>query len=198
MLESLVNYINAHPDLLLISVFLVALCESLAVIGLLVPGVGLITAISVLAGNNATPVMMLLSSAMLGAFLGDLISYILGRLCHPYLASTWPFTKHPHWINDGEHFFNKHGGKSIFIGRFIGPNLLFIPLVAGIINKNFHNFILLNALSAVAWGLVYLLPGYYLGENIKLDWLFGWQGLLVLAITSLVAVFTTLKLKKKS
>jgi len=198
MLDSLIEFLNANPDFLLISVFMVALCESLAVIGLIVPGVGLITAISILAGNTATPVLLLLSSAMLGAFIGDLLSFILGRYCQPHLTNIWPFTKHPNWINDGESFFKHHGGKSIFIGRFIGPIRPFIPMVAGMMKMNFHHFLILNGLSAVAWGVVYLLPGYYLGESLNLDWLFSWQGILILVIASLIAFAITLNIKKST
>jgi len=198
MLETILSFLQSHTEYLLFAIFAIALFESLAVVGIIVPGVGLIAAISVMAGNTQTPVLLLLISAISGAFLGDLISFFIGRYCQPYLPNTWPFSKHPNWIIDGERFFHYHGGKSIFLGRFIGPIRPFIPMVAGMMKMNFHHFLLLNVLSAIAWGLVYLLPGYYLGEQLEVAWLFSWQGLSVLILISAIAIWISLLLKKKS
>lgn len=195
-LESTLTFFNGNPEYILLGVFIVALCESLAVVGIIVPGVGLITAMSVLAGNTQVPVLLLLACAMTGAFLGDFISFMIGRYCQSFLPSIWPFKRNPQWLNNGEAFFARHGGKSIFLGRFIGPIRPFIPMVAGMMNMNFHHFLLLNLLSAVAWGAVYLLPSYYLGEHINVSWLFGWQGLLALSVISAIALWFSFLFKR--
>lgn len=197
MIDSLIAFLNAHPEYLLLSIFIVAMCESLAVVGIIVPGVGLITAISVLAGHSAMPILLLVPTAMLGAFLGDIISFFIGRFCQPYLPKTWPFTTHPQWIKDGEHFFERHGGKSIFFGRFIGPIRPFIPMVAGMMKMNIQHFLLLNGLSAIAWGCIYVMPAYYLGEALDIKWLFSWQGITILIAISAIAILVSMSLKRK-
>ncbi len=64
--------------------------------------------------------------------LGDAISYWLG-LRYGHLTETrWPFTRHPELLPRGYAFFDRHGVKSVFIGRFFGPLRAVIPLVAGI------------------------------------------------------------------
>ena len=163
----------------------------------MVPGVGLITAMSILAANLNIPASFILVCAILGAFIGDLISYLFGRLCQPYLPNLWPFKQHPNWISDGEHFFQRHGGKSIFIGRFIGPIRPFIPMVAGMMKMKFQYFLLLNGFSAVLWGILYLLPSYYLGEQFDIHTLFTWQGFVILTAISIIAVLVSLRLKRR-
>ncbi|GAA6135028.1 hypothetical protein NBRC116188_18180 [Oceaniserpentilla sp. 4NH20-0058] len=197
MFEDSLSFLNQNPEYLLFSVFLVAMCESLAVVGIIVPGVGLITAISVLAGNVNTPIIWFLLCAISGAFIGDVLSFGFGRYCQPYLTAIWPFSKHPSWITDGEYFFHRHGGKSIFLGRFIGPIRPFIPMIAGMMKMNTQHFLLLNGLSAIAWGLIFTLPSYYLGENLDLKWLFSWQALLILTVMSLIAIAVSLLIKQK-
>lgn len=197
MIDSFITWLSVHPDYIFIAIFLVALSESLAVVGIIVPGVGLITAASMMAGNLQLNAWVLVSSAMIGAFLGDAISFYFGRVFQPHLPNLWPFKQHPHWINNGHDFFMRHGGKSIFFGRFIGPIRPFIPMVAGMMAMPHHRFFLLNGLSAIAWGIVYILPSYYLGEQLNIKWLLSWQGLLGLIVVSSVALAVSYLLKGK-
>ncbi|MGK0444264.1 MAG: undecaprenyl-diphosphatase [Bermanella sp.] len=195
MIDNLLSFLSLHPEYIFLAVFCVALCESLAVVGIIVPGVGLITAASMMAGNLQLNVWVLLLCAISGAFLGDLISFYFGRIFQPFLPNIWPFKQNPQWINNGHDFFMRHGGKSIFFGRFIGPIRPFIPMVAGMMAMPIKRFLLLNGLSAIAWGLAYLLPGYYLGEQLDIKWLFSWQGIAILVVVSAVALIVSYRLK---
>ncbi|WP_283789592.1 DedA family protein [Bermanella sp. WJH001] len=197
MIDSVVVFLSQNPEYIFITVFIVALCESLAVVGIIVPGVGLITAASIMAGNLQLDVFLLLVCAITGAFMGDVASFYLGRFFQPNLPNIWPFKQHPSWINNGHDFFAQHGGKSIFFGRFIGPIRPFIPMVAGMMAMPQNYFMLLNGLSAIAWGLVYLLPSYYLGEQLNIEWLLSWQGILALGVISAIAVLVSILLKTK-
>ena len=197
MIDSVVVFLSQNPEYIFITVFIVALCESLAVVGIIVPGVGLITAASIMAGNLQLDVFLLLVCAITGAFMGDVASFYLGRFFQPNLPNIWPFKQHPSWINNGHDFFAQHGGKSIFFGRFIGPIRPFIPMVAGMMAMPQNYFMLLNGLSAIAWGLVYLLPSYYLGEQLNIEWLLSWQGILALGVISAIAVLISILLKTK-
>ncbi len=198
MLDSSLDFLTQHPEYILFAAFAVALTESLAVVGIIIPGVGLITAISVLAGNLQLNVTALVLAAIMGAFMGDALSYYLGRVFQPHLPYIWPFKQHPHWIESGTHFFQRHGGKSIFFGRFIGPIRPFIPMVAGMMGMQQKPFFILNFASAVLWGMLYLLPAYYLGESIDLAGLFSWQGITILSVISLIALYISYRLKHKS
>ena len=59
----------------------------------------------------------------------------------------------------------------------------------------YKRFMLLNGLSAIAWGVAYLLPSYYLGEQLNIKWLLSWQGLLALVVVSMIALLVSYVLK---
>lgn len=143
--------------------FTVAFLESLAIIGTIVPGSITMTAIGMLIGSSVLPFSMTLLWATTGAFAGDLIGYGLGSYYNERLRNMWPFKKHPQWLEAGESFFHKHSGKSILIGRFIGPLRSIIPLIAGLLHMPLLRFCLAAIPAAFLWAVAYMLPGILLG-----------------------------------
>lgn len=197
MVETLTLFVENNIQYLIWIIAFIAMVESLAVVGIIVPGIGLLASLSILAGHAQVNVYAMLGLAVIGAILGDGISFIIGRVFRNKLHFMWPFTKYPHWIDNGEAFFNKHGGKSIFIGRFIGPVRPFIPMVAGMLNMDSKRFLLLNVLSALCWAPVYLLPGYLFGKWIPLSSLFSWEAIAILTVASLIAIAVTWQMRHK-
>lgn len=192
-----IQYIHQWPSAVLALVFIIACAESLAVVGLLVPGVGLLLAIGAVSGQAQLNIYALLLAGVLGAITGDSLSFLLGRWFRPSLPG-WPlFRKHPHWLSDGEVFFARYGGLSIFLGRFIGPLRPFIPLTAGMLGMRKDLFFSLNVLSALLWAPVYLLPGYLAGEYLPWQAWLGWKGGLLLAGMTLLALLCAGLMHKK-
>jgi membrane protein DedA with SNARE-associated domain len=113
--------------------FVVAFGESLVFVSLLFPGTALLIAAGALTPGDALPIASLLTGAVLGAIAGDGVSFWIGRRFGHALNQVWPFTRHPQLIPSGISFFQRHGGKSVFIGRFFGPVRATIPLAAGIL-----------------------------------------------------------------
>lgn len=153
------------PLWLLPLISLVSLLESLAIIGLIVPGVALLAALCWLAGSAGLSVPLMLLGGFCGAVLGDWISFRLGRHALPWLKQRRLLQRHPQWIPRGEAFFHRYGGSSVLLGRFVGPLRPLIPLVAGSLQMPAQRFLLFNLLSALAWAPLYLLPAYWLGEQ---------------------------------
>lgn len=196
MLETLIVFLTNHPHYIYVCIFAIAMLESLAVVGIILPGVALLSAVCILAGELHLPIAYILLSAMLGAIIGDALSFMLGQFFEDKLHRFWPFRTHPHWIQNGHDFFLHHGGKSIFLGRFIGPLRPFIPLAAGMLQMPANRFYALNALSAVCWAPLYTLPAYYFAQVINIKQLFSWQGIAVLALVSGVAVLSSVIMKR--
>ncbi|WP_340162872.1 DedA family protein [Billgrantia tianxiuensis] len=124
------------PQMLLLIVGAIALLESLALVGLLLPGVVLITAAASLAGHQDMAVSSLLLAAFIGAVLGDGISFSLGYTQRERVTRLWPLSRHPEWLARGARFFQRYGSLSVFFGRFVGPVRPVIPLIAGMLHMS--------------------------------------------------------------
>ncbi len=164
MLSDLTQWLGAHTQWLGVAIFLVSLTESLAVAGLVVPGVFLLFAFAALAASADMPLLEAIAWAFCGAVIGDLLSFALGRWFHQDIRRLSLFRRHPQWIDRGERFFRRYGWVSVVLGRFIGPIRPIIPLVAGMFDMPAWRFVAINLLSALAWAPAYLIPGYSAGR----------------------------------
>lgn len=120
--------------------------ESLALVGLLVPGVVLITAAASMAGHQMVALPWLIGAAFAGAVLGDGLSYFLGYRHRDTVVTRWPLSLHPEWLGRGARFFERYGIYSVFIGRFVGPVRPIIPLIAGMMHMPARTFLLANVI----------------------------------------------------
>lgn len=164
--QPFLDWITAHPTWSGFIVFLISLSESLAIVGLVVPGIVMMTAIGGMMGSGHLPFWETLSWAILGAIAGDGISYWLGYHYHEHLRDFWPFKQFPKLLARGEAFFRHHGGKSIIFGRFVGPVRPMIPVIAGMMDMSPKRFLFFNILSALAWAPLYSLPGILIGASL--------------------------------
>lgn len=160
---ALKTWLIEHPDWIVLLVFAMSALEAVAFIGIAIPGVAALFALTLIAGSAGLDFWLILASGILGAMVGDGISFLLGKVFKHRIETVWPFRKHPQWLAGGEAFFERHGGKSIIIGRFIGPLRTFVPLAAGILNMPAWRFLWMNFVSAIAWAPFHILPGYGLG-----------------------------------
>ncbi|MCL6269101.1 VTT domain-containing protein [Sansalvadorimonas sp. 2012CJ34-2] len=180
-LSEAMHWLQLHKDWLALIIAAVAFLESLALVGLVLPGVVLLFAAATIAGSGVLDIWSTLLAGFIGAVLGDGISFILGQVFHKRIRGWWLFRSHPEWLEEGESFFHKHGGASIALGRFIGPVRPVIPLVAGMLGMSAKYFYFINIISSVVWSPVYLLPGYLIGASVH------WQEHIPLSLVYLVA-----------
>ena len=166
--QQLLEWVAANPHWAGVIVFSMAFAESLAVVGMVVPGVAVMFAIGALIGAGALDFQSMVIWSVLGAVAGDGLSFWLGKKYQRQLTSLWPFSKHPAMLEKGISFFQRYGGKSVVIGRFFGPVRAVIPLVAGMMNMPATSFLFANVLSALIWAPAYLLPGMAFGASMEL------------------------------
>lgn len=159
MIDALLQWTAAHQGWAGLIVFVTACAESLAVVGLFIPGVVLMFGIGAMITVGSLEFLPTVAWAAAGAIVGDGLSYLLGRVYHQQLRTLWPFRTHPKLIARGNDFFARHGGKSILLGRFVGPIRPVIPAIAGMLNMPAGRFFAINILSALLWAPAYLLPG---------------------------------------
>jgi membrane protein DedA with SNARE-associated domain len=166
--DTLLTIIDHHPIIAYTAVFLVSFSESLALVGLLVPGTVIMFGVGAIVAAGSLGLKLVLVLAAAGAIAGDGVSYWLGRHYQEALRSIWPFRRYPEMFKKGETFFHRHGGKSILFGRFVGPVRPVIPVVAGMLGMGPGQFAVVNVLSAIGWAFVYLLPGFFFGTSLAL------------------------------
>lgn len=164
---ALQHWLLQNPAWVAAAIALIAFAESVAIVGIAVPGVALLGAASFVAGTGTLSLPASLGAAFAGAVVGDGVSFLLGRVFHQDIKRAWPFRTHPDWIANSERFFARHGPMSVAIGRFVGPIRPVIPLVAGMANMRTPTFFLINVLSALAWAPVYIAPGHALGAAVE-------------------------------
>ncbi|KAA6185199.1 membrane-associated protein [Thiohalocapsa marina] len=167
-IQTLLQWVQANPGWAYAAVFLAAFAESLAIVGVMVPGVAIMLGAGALIATDALQFWPACLAAVAGAVLGDGLSYWLGHHYRHRIRHWWPFSRHPRQLDQGMAFFRRHGTKSVVIGRFFGPVRAVVPLVAGMLAMPPSRFVAANVASALAWAPAYLAPGIAFGASLQL------------------------------
>ncbi len=148
-------------------IFSVAMVESLAIVGIVVPGVAIMFAIGTLISNGTLDLFTTTLWAAAGASVGDGLSFALGKLYKEKIYTVAWFEKRPSFLQKGHRFFEKYGVFSILIGRFVGPIRAVIPLIAGILDMPLKQYVPINIIASILWAPAYLFPGLLFGNAIS-------------------------------
>ena len=146
---------------------LLAFAESMAFMSLLVPFTAMIVASGTLVGAGTLDPWIVVPWGIVGASLGDAVSYWIGRYFGPKVTHIWPFKNDPEMIARGHRFFMRWGVLSVLIGRFFGPLRAVVPIVAGMMEMPQMRFQLANVGSAIIWLPALMVPGAVAGTLFK-------------------------------
>lgn len=163
LLNQLVAFIGENPTLANAVVFLIAMGEALFIIGMFVPSTVVLVGAGTLVGLGKLDPWPILLWTTLGAIAGDAISYWVGHVYKDRIKSVWPFNRYRTLVERGEAYFLLHGGKSVFIGRFVPGVKAIVPGIAGMVGMPVGRFTFINVTSAIAWAIVHLGPGVIAG-----------------------------------
>ncbi|HOE34084.1 MAG TPA: DedA family protein, partial [Smithella sp.] len=144
--------------------FLVIFCETGLVVTPILPGDSLLFALGAFAAQGALNIEILLISLCIAAVAGDTVNYSIGKFLGPKVFH-YPdsrFFKREYLVRTHQ-FYEKHGGKTIIIARFIPIIRTFAPFVAGIGTMKYLRFISYNVVGGISWICLFLLAGYYFG-----------------------------------
>ena len=175
--------------------FLAALFETTIGIGLIIPGSTIILFMGALATKGYFDLGDLIWFAAIGAFIGDNINYFIGKKYGSKIFKNGFWFIKPAYFKKGEEFFEKHGSKSVFIGRFIPSIKEIIPLIAGTFRMKRLPFMLWNILGAIGWSLVWILPGYFFAQSLDVAkiWLTR-TGFFLTILLIIFAIFYVIKI----
>lgn len=178
-------------------ILLVSLLESLAFVGVIIPGSLLVITAGFLSAHGYFDIGDLIWFAVIGAIIGDGISYYLGTKGTRFFRNENKILKLSH-LDRGKNFFKKHGNKSIFLGRFIGPVRPIIPFVAGLTKMDKKSFIFWNIISAFLWAAANLFLGYFFGGTAKSIEAWSTKSGVFTFFLFLILLFVWLVIKKSS
>ena len=146
-------------------VFIVIFCETGLVVTPVLPGDSLLFALGALAALGALHIEALLILLCVAAVAGDSVNYAIGHYIGPKVFSYEDsrFFKKKYLLKTHE-FYEKHGGKTIIIARFMPFIRTFAPFVAGVGAMSYSKFILFNITGGITWISIFLLGGYFFGN----------------------------------
>jgi membrane protein DedA with SNARE-associated domain len=162
-----IDFVRDHQAWAPVIVGVLAFCESLAFLSLLVPATVILVGIGALIGASGLAFWPIWLGAAVGASLGDWLSYEIGRYLEKGAHKIWPLSRHPEIVAKAEDFTRRHGVWGIFLGRFFGPLRAIVPLVAGIFEMPRLLFQAANVASAMVWAFGLLAPGAGLMEYLR-------------------------------
>jgi membrane-associated protein len=174
--------------------FLIVFCETGLVVTPFLPGDSLLFAVGALASLDGSPIGLPQVALLLivAAVLGDAANYSIGAYLGPAVFSSERsrLLNKQHLVRT-QLFYEKHGGKTIFLARFVPIIRTFAPFVAGIGRMRYRYFASYNVSGALAWVLSFLVAGYFFGQlpAVKRNFQFVILGIIVVSLIPVVTEF---------
>lgn len=145
--------------------FLIIFCETGLVVTPFLPGDSLLFAAGTFAALGSLNLTWLAVTLSIAAVAGDTVNYWIGSAAGPKVfasgKSRWLNRDHLHRTHE---FYERYGGKTIIIARFVPIIRTFAPFVAGIGSMTYPRFIAYNVIGGIAWILIFTLGGYFFGN----------------------------------
>ncbi|MBV9251772.1 MAG: DedA family protein, partial [Acetobacteraceae bacterium] len=105
--------------------------------------------------------------SIVGAVVGDFVSFYLGHRYNVRLRSIWPFSRRPWIMERADRFFHRYGTLSVALCRFVPVLRSTVPLVAGMSGMSRHRFLLGNVTSALIWAPAHVYPAQFAGLSLS-------------------------------
>lgn len=173
-----------------IGLFAIVFAESGLFFGFFLPGDSLLLTAGLLASQGKLEIAVLLIILPVAAILGDGVGYWFGKRTGPRIFNRKNSLLFRHKnLLAAQSFYERHGGKTIVLARFIPFIRTFAPIVAGAVEMPYRRFLMFNVTGALLWGVGVTLTGYFLGQVIPdIDRYF----LVVVGVVILVSALPTL------
>ena len=167
LLAQVTDAIARNRDLAGPIVGLLSFIECLALVGIAIPAPPMMITLGGLIAAGSIDAAPVLGAAMLGAILGYLVSYILGRWLGPGFVHRWPLKNYRRAVARCRLLFRRYAAVAVFFSRFFGPLRVTVPLAAGITGMNQHRFHVANIVSAIIWAPALMAPGWLAARGIE-------------------------------
>ncbi|WP_343183178.1 DedA family protein [Buchnera aphidicola (Neophyllaphis podocarpi)] len=180
------------------AIIIVSFLESLAIVGLLIPGIIMMAGLGTLIGNGNISFYQAWTASTIGCFIGDWISYYIGWKFKAKITKFNFLKKYEILIKKTIDAIHKHSMITIITGRFIGPTRPVIPMIAGMLKLPIKRFILPSIIGCILWPPLYFMPGIFTIITVNLpnynsqNYMFKWS-LIIVTLISWLSIWLTWK-----
>lgn len=190
--QALAQAIADYGRLVYVLLFAIVFCETGLVVTPFLPGDSLLFATGTMAGAGLLDPGLLFVLLTAAAIFGDSVNYAIGRRVGPAIfeREKTRFINRKH-LDEAHRFYEKHGGKTIVLARFIPIIRTFAPFVAGIARMDYSRFVLFNVTGGIAWVGGLVAAGYLFGNLpvVKNNFTLVIYLIILLSITPILAEF---------
>jgi len=177
--------------------FLIVFCETGLVVTPFLPGDSLLFAAGTFAALGDLDVRLMIVLLIIAAIVGDTVNYWVGAAIGPRaFQGNIRFLKREH-LERTHAFYEKHGGKTIILARFIPIIRTFAPFVAGVGAMSYGKFLTYNVVGAVVWVIVLVLAGFFFGNIPVVRENFSLVIMAIIAISVLPVVVEAVRVRRR-
>ena len=199
--KHLLEAVQTYGGWVYLLLFLIVFCETGLVVTPFLPGDSLLFVAGTLAGAGSMNVHLLVVLLIAAAVLGDSVNYAIGRWLGPRVFrrdDSWFFKRA--YIERTHAYFDKYGGRTIVIARFIPIIRTYAPFVAGIGRMDYSRFLMFNVGGAVLWVGLITYAGYLFGNVpiVKNNLTVVILGIIVLSISPGIVEYLRHRLRQRS
>ncbi|MEZ4709497.1 MAG: DedA family protein [Caldilineaceae bacterium] len=164
--EHLINVVETYGALTYVILFVIIFMETGIVVTPFLPGDSLIFVAGALAAIDRSPlnIAILFGVLLTAAILGDTVNYWIGHRVGPMAFDGKIRVLNQRHLEKTQQFYERHGGKTIVLARFIPIVRTFAPFVAGVGAMHYNRFIAFNVVGAFLWTGLFTFAGYFFGN----------------------------------
>ena len=195
--KHLAELVKEHGTWTYLLLFAIVFCETGLVVMPLLPGDSLLFAAGAIAALGSLNPHLLVVLLTIAAVLGDALNYQIGRYIGPavFRRESGRFFKREH-LEKTQAFYQRYGGKTIIIARFVPIIRTFAPFLAGVGQMNYSKFAMYNVTGAIAWVVIGVYAGYLFGRVKFIQENFSLVIIAIVLISLLPALFELWRAKR--
>lgn len=182
-----------------VALILIVFAETGLAAGFFLPGDSLLVVAGLFAAKGDLNVFVLLSTLFVAAVVGDAVGYYSGSKLGPHIFKRQKsLLFRPSHLEKAHSFYEKYGGKTIIIARFVPIVRTFAPIVAGAAKMPYRKFVVFNVVGGFLWVFSMILTGYFLGSMIpNLDQHIEWVVIIVVALSLTPPLYEYIKARRE-
>ena len=161
----LATFVAQHGTWVYALLFAIVFCETGLVVTPFLPGDSLLFVVGTIAAAGGMDIIAVIAVLVTAALCGDNVNYWIGRWAGPrvfhFRESRW---LNPRYLERTHAFYERHGGKTVVIARFVPIVRTYVPFVAGVGRMSYLRFLAFSVVGALLWVLSLCLAGYFFGS----------------------------------